>query len=121
MHHQFRTRAELILYVGQRATSRACRRAMDEGRVELLGGFAPLPPRSQPGWMLRVLSKHGRTWFLAATVNADRPFECDVWEADFIPWENWIGDPKRDVSTIYEGDNRIEYEAKFKEANRASP
>lgn len=113
--HAFTTRSELIAFAYDRV-SRGCQRALQCGQVEVLGGFAPLLPRAQPGWLIRVTSVNGTVWLIAVSVHPEQPWECDVWEADFILWANWIGDPKRQVSTIYEGDNRIKYQALHEEA-----
>ena len=113
--HAFTTRSELIAFAYDRV-SRGCQRALQSGQVEVLGGFAPLLPRAQPGWLIRVTSVNGTVWLIAVSVHPEQPWECEVWGADFILWANWVGDPKRQVSTIYEGDNRIKCQALHEEA-----
>jgi hypothetical protein len=83
--------------------TRGCRRAIEEGRAEVLGGFAAIPPYGLPGWILRVRSRHGRTWLLAVLVDEVK----HVYTArlvDEVPWSEWVGRKGRKRWNAYDGD-----------------
>lgn len=75
-------------------------RALQEGSVENVGGFHHLPPSGLPGWILRVRSKHGRTWFLAVMMDdIKHRYVCK--RLTKIPWLEWAGNgsPFRTLQT----------------------
>ncbi len=89
---------------------RAVLRALEDGSVELLGGFSLIPPGNSPGLIVRVTSRHGIRYNVAI-----QPFvPCGTYArcVPRVPWENWVGDPKRSPPTIYDGDDPIRYAEK---------
>jgi hypothetical protein len=92
---------------------RAVQRAINEGTVEVLGGFHAIPPSVRSGWMLKITSKHKRTWAVAVTPN-DITHTYQVWIADRVPWEKWAGDLYRN-HPVYDGDDPLEYLTKYRE------
>lgn len=62
-------RDDLLAVASRLAPSRACQRAIAEGRVDTLGGFTP--PGGLPFYGLRVESRLGRVWWLAVEVDEE--------------------------------------------------
>lgn len=89
---------------------RAVLRALENGSVELLGGFSSIPPGTSPGLIVRVTSRHGTRYNVAI-----QPFvPCGTYArcVPRVPWENWVGDPERNPPTIYDGDRPQKYAEK---------
>jgi len=63
-------------------------RALNEGQVEFFGGFNPIPPTTHPGWILRVTSVYGKTWYVAVIC-----YDCryGIRILRDVPWGNWAG------------------------------
>jgi len=99
IHH----RSELIEYARDRVSSYACERAFTTGKVCVLGGFSSIPPRTTPGWILSVTSRHRKTWLVAITSN-EHLHNYDVWFINKAPWEFWDGKIDREGYSIYDGD-----------------
>ena len=57
-----RDRRSLFEFACKHAPSRACERAIREGRATVLGGVNP--PEGFPGWLIRAWSDSGRDWFI---------------------------------------------------------
>lgn len=86
------TREDLLDFVGKRVTRRSIARALNEGVVEVLGGFQHIPPKGLPGWCLLAESPITKHKFkLAVTVEPSG--EHRVWnlEKHGIPWPEWVG------------------------------
>lgn len=95
------TRDQLLDWLAgelKRLNRRSLIRAMEEGQVELLGGFNTNPP----GWAVRVVSPSGGSWTVLVTPNA-RGGSVRILRA--VPWHLWIGGGSR----LYQGDNPIRY------------
>jgi hypothetical protein len=99
---QIRTKADLLRIALAIAPSRACARAIQGGEAEVLGGFSSIPPYDLPGWIVRVTSRHGRTWILCMLAD-ETQHRVVGREADEVPWENWVGHANRSWSP-YDGD-----------------
>jgi hypothetical protein len=83
-----RSRTDLLALVAQHAPSKACARAISENRAHVLGGFTPV--EGLPCFIVRVTSKHERTWIIA--VDVDEPHHRYRFRfIDEIPWNNWDG------------------------------
>lgn len=104
---RLRTRTQLIEYMKAHAPRTAVKRAIDEGRVEVLGSFAALPPHTDPGFIVLVTSKHGRQWPVAVAVNQVK-HTYRVLILDSIPWSLWDGKLERD-HPVYDGDTPDTY------------
>lgn len=87
---RIRTRSELLWYVAEHAPSGACRRAVVEGEVVVLGGFTPIQPWGEPGWIVKVVSVHGKMWLVAVTIHV-RNHHYRVGVIEKIPWDKWLG------------------------------
>lgn len=83
-----RSRSDLTALVAQHAPSKACARAIFENRATVLGGFNPAG--GLPCFIVRVTSKHERTWLIA--VDVDEPHHrYKIRYIDDVPWESWDG------------------------------
>jgi len=100
---RIRTRSELILYIAEHAPSGACRRAVTEGKVVVLGGFAKIWPMDQDGWIVRVTSVHNKNWMVAVTIHPTN-HRYYIFEIGKIPWANWVGNKFGPTDDIQNGD-----------------
>ena len=99
------SRSQFIEEAYNLCPSRAAQRAIREGRIILLGGFSDIPPFGRPGFICRVLSRHGRTWYLALIAELDRSFR-GAFITD-VPWKNRVGKTVRiERWTLNDGDPR---------------
>jgi len=97
--------------------TRGCRRAIQDDRADVLGGFRTIPPFGLPGWILRVRSRHGRTWLLAVMVDEVK----HVYTASFVdevPWLEWVGRTDRKGWSPYDGDHPKEAYAAYRQAKK---
>ena len=76
-------------------------RALEQGRVEFLGGFNPIPPPTLPGWILKVTSLYNKQWNVAILAD-DVGHRYEIRIIKFIPWECWMGELKE---PLFCGDN----------------
>ena len=104
----FQTRTDIIQYARAHINSRACEQAFGH-EVELLGGFDPVVPSKFPGWIMRVVSRFGRTWHIAVTIDDHAPPRYRVWFVDEVPWATWRGKIRTPPSPIYDGDHPKRY------------
>lgn len=101
---RFLSRTLLVEEALRLSPTRGCRRAIEEGRAEVLGGFKVIPPFGQPGFILRVRSRHGRTWLLAILVDeVKHVYTARL--ADEVPWLEWVGRTDRKGWSPYDGDH----------------
>lgn len=84
----FQSRTHVILWLENNCSRKAITRALYEGQVEFFGGFKPIPPTTHPGWIIRVTSAHGRTWYVAV-ICYDRRYGIRILRD--VPWRNWVG------------------------------
>ena len=96
------SRSQFVEQAHALCPTRAAQRAIREGRVTLLGGFADIPPFGRPGFICRVTSRHGRTWLLALIEQRDRSFRGVFIES--IPWTSWVGTTRTEKWTLNGGD-----------------
>jgi len=88
---KIRTRRDVVAYIGRYTARRHVRRAIEHGDVELLGGFRPIPPGNDPGWILRVTSANKKRWHVAIVARGSTT-DYVLRVLTRVPWENWIGD-----------------------------
>ena len=74
--------------------------------MQVIGGFAKVPPLSAPGWIVSITSVHGRTWLVTVTSD-DHHHVFRTGITDSIPWEFYIGrdGPCEGEYSIYDGDD----------------
>jgi len=100
-HKPINSPRDLLTLVRLYAPSRACERAIDEDRVEFLGGF--LPKGNDPHWIVRIKSVHGRTWIIKVSVDQETmTYGVHQIEESDIKWSDWDGD-KHTRSPLYCG------------------
>ena len=100
------TRHELIDWLEDNAPLPRISRAISMGKTELLGGFTPIPPTGEGGWIITVESAFHQVYTVAifpptlgrrGMILGYRAIEIPV-----IPWENWVGDKSK--NPMYRGD-----------------
>lgn len=85
-----RTRADLISAILNHCPTRACERAVREGRAVVLGGFTP--PGDFPQWIVKVESRHGHCWYVAVVCDeTNYQFHPKWYGASEVPWAHWDG------------------------------
>lgn len=85
------TRSQLIDWFQDNVHDLTTQVAMQNGSVEVLGAFNPLPTSAFGGWMVRVVSRFG-TETLIAVAWDHHNFKTYWFWAPRIEWKNWIGD-----------------------------
>ena len=107
MNH-FQNKTHLILWLENNCARKAITRALYEGQVEFFGGFDPIPPTTQPGWMLGIKSAHGKIWYVAV-ICYDHRYGIRILRD--VPWGNWHGTDSRGKlgPHLYRGDHPEEY------------
>lgn len=82
------SRDDLIAVVRDHAPTRACERAIGEGRTEVLGGFTPV--EGFPFLLLRVTSRFGKAWLLGLQFKESHNTMKPIWP-ETVPWADWDG------------------------------
>jgi len=106
---KIRNREGVINLILERHPSRSVLRAITEGTVEFLGGFSPVPPGSDPGWILRCNSPITYKHWNVAVVAKDGKANYVLRLVQKIPWQNWVGDTGN--PRLYRGDHPEKYMA----------
>jgi hypothetical protein len=96
----FQTKTHLLMWTESNCPRKAIVRAMQEGQVELLGGFSKIPPTTHPGWIIRVTSVSGKKWNVVVIAYQNR---YGIRILSEIPWQYWIGD--KQSGALHQGDN----------------
>jgi hypothetical protein len=104
----FQTRGHIVSWLMRHCPRKAIVRAMNDGKVELLGGFNSIPPRSYHGWILRITSVYNRVWILAITPNK-KGDDYAIRELKDVPWASWCGDANG--GGLYRGDKPWLYQS----------
>lgn len=84
----FQSRTHIILWLENNCSRPAIVRALSEGQVEFFGGFNPILSTTHPGWIMRVTSAHGRTFYVAV-ICYDRRYGIRILRD--MPWDKWVG------------------------------
>lgn len=86
-----RTKSDLIRELRPFCPTRVCERAMDEGRVTVIGGFTP--PNDFSQWVIRIESRYGQIWYLSlcCDTNTNR-YKIRLYMEDEVPWKYWDGE-----------------------------
>jgi hypothetical protein len=108
------TRTQLIEIAREIVPSRQIKRALQEGKVVVLGGFNPIPRTQRPGWVIVARSRHGRSW-LVAVIPDDLRHEYRYGVFDKISAADWVGKVGQAGWSPYDGDCPI-IMAKLQEA-----
>lgn len=105
----FQSRLHIVSWLEKNCPRKAIVRALNEGQVEFFGGFNPIPPTTHPGWIIRVTSVYGKTWYVAVIAYRDH---YGIRILRDVPWGNWdsyFWDKTHRKGELYSGDNPEEY------------
>lgn len=103
----FQSKTHIVRWLENNCPRKAIVRALYEGQVEFFGGFKPISPTTQPGWIMRVTSAHGRIWYVAV-ICYDHRYGIRILRD--VPWDKWIGSTYvTNRSALMNGDHPIEY------------
>jgi len=104
----FQSKTHIILWLENNCSRQAIVRALYEGQVEFFGGFDPIPPTTHPGWIIRITSAYGRTFYVAV-ICYDRRYGIRILRD--VPWDKWRGTFMWDGFRVqlYSGDHPEEY------------
>ena len=86
----FQSKENIIDWLIDNCPRRPIVRALEQGKIEYLGGFNLIPPSTLPGWILKVTSIYGGKWNVAILAN-DIKHVYEIRIIKFIPWKNWVG------------------------------
>jgi hypothetical protein len=112
VHHK----RDLVNLIRDHTPTRACSRALDEGTVIALGGFAPA--QGCPRWILQVDSARGRRWYIAVVVDEQR-HRYSIEYPETIEWADWNGRSDR-RHPVYDGDDPVIYAFRRMKARQCS-
>jgi len=102
----FQSRLHIVSWLEKTCPRKAIVRALSEGIVEFYGGFNPVPPTTDPGWVIRVTSVYGKTWYVAIIAYRDH---YGIRILRDVPWGNWCGSMAKNRTALMNGDNPTEY------------
>ena len=102
----FQSRLHIVSWLEKTCPRKAIVRALSEGSVEFYGGFNSVPPTTDPGWIIRVTSIYGKTWYVAIIAYRDH-YGIRILRDVF--WGSWVGtvfwDDGKFRTQIFSGDN----------------
>ena len=107
-HLDPKCRSDFILWVMANSPRRDIARFINDGKVEVLGGFDEIPPSTNPGWILRVTSKNNKEYNIAVTMDEKHRW-LHIWVASEISWEYYNGKPHLGFWYVYDGDKPLDY------------
>ena len=104
----FQSRLHIVSWLEDTCPRPAIVRALNEGQVEFFGGFNPVPPTTDPGWIICVTSVYGRIWYVAVIAYRDH---YGIRILRDVPWDKWYGTDSRGIfgPPLYRGDHPEEY------------
>lgn len=97
------TRQQLITWLEHNITDPILSDALEWGRIINLGGFDPLPTSKNPGWIMKLVSRYGRTFYLAVAVDK-KSWELYWFRLKEVDWTNWVGENA--TNKLYRGDEK---------------
>ena len=97
----WQNKTDLITWLEDHAPTRGSERALRSGgEVTLLGSFRPLPGSNSPGFIVTVLSRAGKTYYIAITLDNFR--KPRAYLIDYIDWKTYCGGDSE--HKLYRGD-----------------
>lgn len=107
-------REQLLSLIAKRIVFVYIKRAIQDGPVEHLGGFAPVDPDDiHKGWIVKITTRSKREVFIAVEADdIEKTYRVKVLEE--VCWRNWIGDKYyKNVlyssADLFTGDNPEQY------------
>jgi len=104
----FHSRQHLIQWLQDNLTDRVLQNLLQGGgKLELFGGFSPLPNSSLSGWIVALTSyQTGQGHYIC--IGADEETgQCRWWQTEEVDWMCWDGD--KAANPLYCGDNPENY------------
>ena len=105
----FQTRQQLVDFLESSLIPGVPDAVIQDGQLEFLGGFGPIPAGNYPGFIIR-LTKAKRQWNIVVSILPKHSYK--LWLIDDIPWRLWQGDVNAGI--LYQGD-RPKFYKKIKE------
>lgn len=83
-------KANLLEWLQNHAPTPSTKRALHSGQaVTIIGGFRPLPDSNSPGFIVKVVSKTDKVYYIAITVD---DFQAPrTYVVDYIDWKTYSG------------------------------
>ena len=106
-----RCRSDLVFLIARDTKSPAIRRACCTGTVEFYGAFQEIPSAGVPGWVFRIITKHGEEHLVGVVLNITH-HRLVLRTLDKVPWRTWIGSALPEKAEFYldNGDHPKIYE-----------
>lgn len=102
-------RSDFILWVMANSPRKDITRWLNDGKVEILGGFDQIPPSIYPGWIIQVITPHKILHNIAVTLDEIK-WLLGIWELySPVPWEYYNGNKIRKYWCLFDGDNPNQY------------
>ena len=98
----FQTKDHMVSWLERHCPRKSIVRAINNGKVELLGGFEHIPPSGRPGWITRITSEYGRKWEVAIVYNKGQ-IDYGILVLNRVPWKHYCGFEM--TNRVYRGDN----------------
>lgn len=109
MQH-FQSKIHIVHWLESNCPRPAIVRSLREGKTEFFGGFNPISPTTQPGWIIRVTSAYNRIWYVAVIAYRDH---YGIRILRDVPWDKWVGtmfwDGDKFRSQLFSGDYPLQY------------
>jgi len=86
MAEHFRSRTDMIEWLIANCPRPGIVRALQNNKVEFLGGFRPIPPSDLPGWIFKIKDKN------VCILANDKKHKYEIRIVKRVPWENWCGE-----------------------------
>lgn len=102
----FQNKNHILMWLEKNCSRKAICRALQEGKIEFLGGFKPIPPTSYPGWIVQVTSVFGKVWCIAVIAYQDR---YGIRVLEDVPWNKWVGSTAKNRTILMNGDHPEKY------------
>lgn len=96
------TRDQLLDWLSANVGDPVLSKAISDGQVEVLGGFAPLPTSANSGMLVELTTEFGTRYLIAVAEDRKRIGRFYWFRAPFVSWPDWIGD--RSVGQLFQGD-----------------
>ena len=104
----FQSRLHIVSWLESNCPRPAIVRSLREGNTEFFGGFNPVFPTGQPGWILRTTSAHGKVRYVAILAHRNH---YGIRILRDVPWGNWVGTQKNGEfkGQLFSGDDPTSY------------
>lgn len=98
---RFTNKNDVLAWIKSHTSRRGVVRAIEESRVEYLGGFRFIHELNGSGWICRITSEYGRVWVVACGTAGTLKY------LNTVPWTHYVGGVGG--NSLYSGDNPKDY------------